>query len=80
MANTQNGIDISNHQASMNLGTVLDKTKTDFVICKATEGTSLLINTVMDLFRLLRNTASSLAFMTLPVQRKIKRSMKLSFS
>ena len=40
MANTQNGIDISNHQASMNLGTVLDKTKTDFVICKATEGTS----------------------------------------
>lgn len=36
----QNGIDISNHQAKMDLDAVLNRTKTDFVICKATEGTS----------------------------------------
>lgn len=34
----QNGIDISNHQGSMDLAKVLKQTKTDFVICKATEG------------------------------------------
>lgn len=34
----QNGMDISNHQGKMNLALVLEKTKTDFVICKATEG------------------------------------------
>lgn len=34
----QNGIDISNHQGSMNLASVLKQTNTDFVICKATEG------------------------------------------
>lgn len=34
-----NGIDISNHQGSMNLSDVLKRTDTDFVICKATEGT-----------------------------------------
>ena len=34
----QNGIDISNHQGSMDLDKVLKQTKTDFVICKATEG------------------------------------------
>ena len=33
-----NGIDISNHQSSMDLATVIDATKTDFVIVKATEG------------------------------------------
>ena len=33
-----NGIDISNHQSKMDLKAVLEKTKTDFVICKATEG------------------------------------------
>lgn len=39
---TLNGIDISNHQgkANMDLASVLDKTKTDFVIVKATEGTT----------------------------------------
>ena len=35
----QNGIDISNHQGKMNLAAVLKQTATDFVICKATEGT-----------------------------------------
>lgn len=35
-----NGIDISNHQGSMDLKTVLDKTDTSFVICKSTEGIS----------------------------------------
>jgi GH25 family lysozyme M1 (1,4-beta-N-acetylmuramidase) len=34
----QNGIDISNHQGSMDLAKVLKQTKTDFVICKSTEG------------------------------------------
>ena len=34
----QNGIDISNHQGNMDLTAVLKQTKTDFVICKATEG------------------------------------------
>ena len=33
-----NGIDISNHQGKMDLLAVLKQTKTDFVICKATEG------------------------------------------
>lgn len=33
-----NGIDISNHQGKMDLALVLKETKTDFVICKATEG------------------------------------------
>lgn len=33
-----NGIDISNHQGTMDLAGVLDATKTDFVIVKATEG------------------------------------------
>lgn len=33
-----NGIDISNHQAKIDLSGVLSMTKTDFVICKATEG------------------------------------------
>lgn len=35
----QNGIDISNHQKNMDLAAVLKQTATDFVICKATEGT-----------------------------------------
>ena len=35
----QNGIDISNHQGKMDLAVVLKQTATDFVICKATEGT-----------------------------------------
>lgn len=35
----QNGIDISNHQGKMDLAAVLKQTATDFVICKATEGT-----------------------------------------
>ena len=35
----QHGIDISNHQKNMNLKAVLEQTDTDFVICKATEGT-----------------------------------------
>ena len=35
----QNGIDISNHQEKMDLAAVLKQTATDFVICKATEGT-----------------------------------------
>ena len=34
----RNGMDISNHQGKMDLALVLEKTKTDFVICKATEG------------------------------------------
>ena len=34
-----NGIDISNHQKNMDLAAVLKQTATDFVICKATEGT-----------------------------------------
>lgn len=34
-----NGIDISNHQGKMDLAAVLKQTATDFVICKATEGT-----------------------------------------
>ena len=38
----QNGIDISNHQGKMDLGAVLKQTKTDFVICKATEGTGFI--------------------------------------
>ena len=33
-----NGIDISNHQSRMDLASVLDQTKTDFVIVKASEG------------------------------------------
>ncbi len=36
---SMNGIDISNHQASIDLGAVIDATGTQFVICKATEGT-----------------------------------------
>lgn len=35
----QNGIDISNRQGKMDLAAVLKQTATDFVICKATEGT-----------------------------------------
>ena len=38
----QNGIDISNHQGKMDLSAVLKQTKTDFVICKATEGTGFI--------------------------------------
>lgn len=34
----QHGIDLSNHQSGMDLAKVLKQTKTDFVICKATEG------------------------------------------
>ena len=38
----QNGIDISNHQGKMDLAAVLKQTATDFVICKATEGTGFI--------------------------------------
>lgn len=37
-----NGIDISNHQSTMDLSAVLSKTATDIVICKATEGISFI--------------------------------------
>ena len=37
---TMNGIDISNHQGSMNLKNVLNGTNTKFVIMKVTEGTN----------------------------------------
>ena len=36
------GIDISNHQKNMDLGNVLEKSKTDFVLVKATEGRSFI--------------------------------------
>ena len=38
----QNGIDMSNHQGKMDLAAVLKQTATDFVICKATEGTGFI--------------------------------------
>ena len=51
------GIDISNHQGKMDLALVLKETKTDFVICKATEGLNF-VDKYCDKFMLTAKQAS----------------------
>ena len=58
----QNGIDISNHQKNMDLKAVMAQTKTDFVICKATEGVKFIDKYCNGFMSAARNAGKQVGF------------------
>ena len=59
---SMNGIDISNHQASMDLAKVIDTTGTDFVILKASEGISFVDRYCDRFYRIAQEKGKQLGF------------------